>query len=90
MVFVSLGMWISTQSASVRPRRDVVLPGNVDWNGAYVMRLTAPGVDVRTNITFAGQWLDRDGRIVAIGWLRVLGAMSLVLVIGRLCWLGYN
>lgn len=34
------------------------------WDDAEVRRLTAPGVDSKTNITFAGQSVDSDGKIV--------------------------
>ncbi|KAF2477211.1 uncharacterized protein BDR25DRAFT_321643 [Lindgomyces ingoldianus] len=40
------------------------LDRNYDWDTAKVRRLTAPGVDSKEEITFAGQYVDMAGRIV--------------------------
>lgn len=48
--------------AADRPYTALSLPRT--WNGARVSRLTNPGVDTADNITFAGQYVDHEGRIV--------------------------
>lgn len=66
VVLVNLGMWNSTQDARRRPRKIVVLPEGGGWEGACVTRLTAPGVEVRTNITYAEQSVDGEGKLVGL------------------------
>lgn len=62
---VNLEMFNATQDAGSRPYVAVQLPldGEV-VAGAQVRRLTAPGVDVKDGITFAGQYVDSNGQIV--------------------------
>jgi hypothetical protein len=55
-------MWNSTMDAANRPYTALSLPRT--WNEARVSRLTNPGVDTADNITFAGQHVDGEGRIV--------------------------
>lgn len=64
VVLLNLGMWNSTQDARERPSKIVVLPEEGGWERACVTRLTAPGVEVRTNITYAGQSVDGEGKLV--------------------------
>lgn len=61
---VNLNMWNSTQPAVERPYTEVELPDWLDCSMAKVRRLTAPGVEISTNITWAGQYVENDGRIV--------------------------
>lgn len=62
IVAVNLNMWNSTLDATERPSTALSLPKR--WHNAKVSRLTNPGVDIADNITFAGQYVDENGRIV--------------------------
>jgi hypothetical protein len=62
VVGVNLGMWNSTFDAGERPYTALVLPEG--WERARVARLTSPGVEIAGNITFAGQSVDENARIV--------------------------
>lgn len=62
IVAVNLNMWNSTMDAADRPNTALSLSRT--WNGTRVSRLTNPGVDTADNITFAGQHVDGEGRIV--------------------------
>lgn len=62
IIAVNLNMWNSTFDAVQRPYTALVLPDH--WGNAKVSRLTSPGVDIADNITFAGQYVDTNGRIV--------------------------
>lgn len=61
---VNLNMWNSTEPAAERPYNAVELPEWLDCSRAKVRRLTAPGVEIATNITWAGQYVESDGNIV--------------------------
>ncbi|KAF2118086.1 glycoside hydrolase superfamily [Lophiotrema nucula] len=62
---VNLEEFNATMSVSRRNRTVFRLPSSAgDWSKATVRRLTAPGVDTKENITFAGQHVDASGRIV--------------------------
>lgn len=61
---VNLNMWNSTEPAAERPYTAVELPQWIDFSRAQVRRLTAPGVEIATNITWAGQYVESDGKIV--------------------------
>ena len=64
VAIVNLEMWNSTQVGE-RPHENIQLPGGARaWNGAKARRLTAPGVDVKTGVTFAGMSVDENGKIV--------------------------
>jgi hypothetical protein len=80
IVVVNLGMWNSTQEGS-RPYTEVRLP--IDRKAAEcatVKRLTAPGVEVQTGITLAGQSVGTDGSIVGREVVERLGSGGTVLV----------
>lgn len=62
IVAVNLNMWNSTFEAAERPYTALTLPRA--WADAKVSRLTNPGVDTAANITFAGERVDANGRIV--------------------------
>ncbi|KAF4626665.1 hypothetical protein G7Y89_g11487 [Cudoniella acicularis] len=62
VVMVNLEMWNSTQAVEKRPYTKVKLP-ELLANG-MARRLTSPGVEIVRNISFAGQYVDGDGRIV--------------------------
>lgn len=62
IVAVNLNMWNSTMDTAQRPYTALSLPRT--WNKARVSRLTNPGVDTADNITFAGQYVNGEGRIV--------------------------
>jgi hypothetical protein len=62
IVAVNLNMWNSTSDPVQRPYTALVLPRH--WENARVSRLTSPGVDTANNITFAGQYVDNNARIV--------------------------
>ncbi|KAF2654331.1 glycoside hydrolase family 79 protein [Lophiostoma macrostomum CBS 122681] len=52
-------------SLTERANTTFTLPASLgNWNTAKVRRLTAPGVDVSTGITLAGQSIDESGKIV--------------------------
>lgn len=62
IVSVNLNMWNSTMDPAKRPYTALSLPEG--WEDAKVLRLTNPGVDIADNITFAGQYVDKDAMIV--------------------------
>lgn len=62
IVAVNLNMWNATFNPVQRPYIALALPKH--WEKAKVSRLTSPGVDIATNITFAGQYVDENARIV--------------------------
>lgn len=62
IVSVNLNMWNSTMDPAKRPYTALSLPEG--WADAKVLRLTNPGVDIADNITFAGQYVDKDAMIV--------------------------
>jgi hypothetical protein len=62
IVAVNLNMWNATFNPVQRPYTALTLPK--DWENAKVSRLTSPGVDIAANITFAGQYVDENARIV--------------------------
>ncbi|GKZ39607.1 hypothetical protein AbraIFM66950_000739, partial [Aspergillus brasiliensis] len=62
IVAVNLNIWNSTFDPVARPYTALALPD--DWQDAKVSRLTSPGVDIAGNITFSGQYVDGNGRIV--------------------------
>jgi len=65
LAVVNLEQYNMTQSAGLRPYTAFKLPAHVGgWSHAKVRRLTAPGTDARTNVTFAGQYVDDTGCIV--------------------------
>ncbi|KAL9110759.1 MAG: hypothetical protein Q9227_004751 [Pyrenula ochraceoflavens] len=83
VVVVNLEGWNSTQDGE-RPGVRVKLPevegDGVGWEGAKVRRLTAPGVEVKTGVEFAGRTVDGQGNLVGEevleeveggGWVRV-------------------
>ena len=59
---ISLNLWNSTFDPIKRPYTALVLPKQ--WENATVSRLTSPGVDSADNITFAGQHVDSNAKIV--------------------------
>ena len=62
---VNLEMFNSTQDPSERGQVAFELPSETaDWGKAEVRRLTAPGVEVKSNITLAGQYVDDRGKVV--------------------------
>ncbi|OJJ46450.1 hypothetical protein ASPZODRAFT_2129467 [Penicilliopsis zonata CBS 506.65] len=62
LVAVSVSIWNSTEDATARPYTALQLPEG--WEQARVFRLTNPGVDVATDITFAGQSVNQAGEMV--------------------------
>ncbi|KAF4534706.1 Glycoside hydrolase family 79 [Lasiodiplodia theobromae] len=60
---VNLEMFNSTQEEEERVYTVFKLPEDVDWDGAEVRRLTAPGVEVKTGVTYAGRSVDDDGKL---------------------------
>jgi hypothetical protein len=62
IVAVNLNMWNSTFDPVKRPYTSLKLPKK--WADSKVSRLTNPGVDITNNITFAGQYVDKNGKIV--------------------------
>ncbi|KAL9090002.1 MAG: hypothetical protein Q9165_005531 [Trypethelium subeluteriae] len=62
IVLVNLNMFNSTQPASERPYTTVTLPNIA--SDAEVRRLTAPGVEVKNGISWAGRNVTQDGHIV--------------------------
>ena len=68
IAILNLEMFNSTQSASERSYKAVKLPtakaGVQSWKKAKVRRLTAPGVEVKTGMTFAGRTVDGSGKLV--------------------------
>jgi hypothetical protein len=62
IVAVNLNMWNSTFDPIERPYMALTLPN--DWAHAKISRLTNPGVDIADNITFAGQYVNENARIV--------------------------
>ncbi|GKZ86188.1 hypothetical protein AnigIFM56816_001240 [Aspergillus niger] len=62
IVAVNLNIWNSTLDPVARPYTALALPEI--WKDAKVSRLTSPGVDIAGNITFAGQYVDENARIV--------------------------
>ncbi|OJZ84289.1 glycoside hydrolase family 79 protein [Aspergillus luchuensis CBS 106.47] len=62
IVAVNLNIWNSTSDPVTRPYTALAL--TADWENAKVSRLTSPGVDIAGNITFAGQHVDENARIV--------------------------
>lgn len=61
VVIVNLEMWNSTQSLKDRPYTAVKLP--ISCHNGHVERLTSLGVEIAENITFAGQYVDSNGKI---------------------------
>jgi hypothetical protein len=59
---ISLNMWNSTFDPIKRPYTALMLPKQ--WENATVSRLTSPGVNSADNITFAGQNIDSNAKIV--------------------------
>jgi hypothetical protein len=59
---ISLNMWNSTFDPVKRPYTALMLPKQ--WENATVSRLTSPGVNSADNITFAGQNVDSNAKIV--------------------------
>lgn len=62
IVAINLNIWNSTFDPVQRPYTALKLPNK--WGKAKVSRLTNPGVDIAANITFAGQHVDENARIV--------------------------
>ena len=62
IVAVNLNIWNSTSDPVARPYTELALTD--EWEDAKVSRLTSPGVDIADNITFAGQYVDENARIV--------------------------
>lgn len=60
---VNLAMFNSTQDEDERVVTVVTLPDVADWSDAEVRRLTAPGVEVKMGVTFAGRSVDEDGNL---------------------------
>lgn len=63
VVAINLEMFNSTQDEDERAYAVFRLPEDVDWDGAEVRRLTAPGVEVKTGVTYAGRSVDDDGKL---------------------------
>lgn len=63
VVAINLEMFNSTQDEDERAYTVFRLPEDVDWDGAEVRRLTAPGVEVKTGVTYAGRSVDDDGKL---------------------------
>ena len=64
IAIVNMEMYNSTQPASERPYTQFELPFNAsEWSGAQVHRLTAPGVDSKEHITFAGKSVNSNGQL---------------------------
>jgi hypothetical protein len=65
VAIVNLNMHKVSQSAESREAIAFLLPDEAEvWSNARVSKLTAPGVGSKGNVTFAGQYVDADGRIV--------------------------
>ena len=62
IVAVNLNIFNSTFDPARRPYTALTLPRS--WKNAKVSRLTSPGIDIADNITFAGQYVDSNARIV--------------------------
>lgn len=61
LVAVSLSIWNSTFPKSQRPYTAIELPAG--WENGKISRLTNPGIDVATNITLAGQFVNEQGEV---------------------------
>jgi Glycosyl hydrolase family 79 C-terminal beta domain len=61
---INLNMWNSTQPAGQRPYTEVNLPSEFQGRDLSIRRLTAPGVELTGNITFAGRSVALNGDIV--------------------------
>lgn len=66
VAIVNLQMWNSTQAVTERPYTTVELPvsDGQTWSNAKVRRLTAPGVETKSGITFASRTVGSDGSLV--------------------------
>ncbi|KAF8853900.1 hypothetical protein BDZ45DRAFT_716386 [Acephala macrosclerotiorum] len=77
LVLVNLNMWYSTIDGMMRPYMEVKLP--MDLREGCVRRLTAPGADSSSNMTFASRSVWSDGNYVGeevIERLEPLGSVS--------------
>jgi hypothetical protein len=81
IIAVSLNLWNSTFEQAKRPYTALVLPKG--WANATVERLTSPGVDTAENITFAGQYVDGDGKIVGEKTLESVSAGQVLVGAGE-------
>ncbi|PQE19985.1 beta-glucuronidase protein [Rutstroemia sp. NJR-2017a BVV2] len=79
LAVVNLRMWNSTQEAGKRPYTAVKVPGGVGGN-ATVRRLTAPGVEIAGNVTWAGRSVDADGFLTGTEVVEKIGDGNTVLV----------
>ena len=65
VAIINLQEFNATMPASSRNTTAFKLPLSAGyWSAAKVRRLTAPGVDSKEDITFAGQRVGSDGRLV--------------------------
>ena len=85
IVAVNLNAWNSTGEAGQRPYTALKLPS--ECSRAKVGRLTSPGVNIADNITFGGQYVDDNGRVVGkktfesvVGGTVLVGAGEAVLI----------
>lgn len=83
LVLVNLNIWNSTQPAGDRPYTAVKLP--LDSLGlkaqtATVRRLTAPGAETASNITWAGKSVGMDGTITGKEIVEGVGDENTVLI----------
>lgn len=62
LVLVNLNMWNSTMDKMIKPYMEMKLP--MDLREGFVRRLTAPGADSSSNMTFAGRSVGSDGNYV--------------------------
>jgi hypothetical protein len=81
LAVVNLRMWNSTQKAEERPYTavEVKVPGE-ELGNATVRRLTAPGVEIAGNVTWAGRSVDADGFLTGREMVEKMGDGNMVLV----------
>ncbi|PQE27103.1 beta-glucuronidase protein [Rutstroemia sp. NJR-2017a WRK4] len=81
LAVVNLRMWNSTQETGERPYTavEVKVPGGKLGN-ATVRRLTAPGVEIAGNVTWAGRSVDAEGFLTGTEVVEKIGDGNTVLV----------
>lgn len=71
-------IWIPTQPAADRPHITLRLHRAPAKRKARLLK--SPGAEVAENMTFAGQWVDRDGTIRGPGVMRAAMSGAVILV----------
>ncbi|PQE20862.1 beta-glucuronidase protein [Rutstroemia sp. NJR-2017a BBW] len=81
LAVVNLRMWNSTQKAEERPYTAVqVKVPDEKLGNATVRRLTAPGVEIAGNVTWAGRSVDAEGFLTGTEVVEKIGHGNTVLV----------